>query len=545
MKRFKVLNLVLTITLIMAFVLTGCGQAAEKTGAEPTAAPAVEASSPEAAVAEAASTAAPAETGIDTSKEVKLYGYLLGAAPAGFDAVMAKLNEKLKADLNCSMEINYIGWSDMQSKYPLVLAAGENIDWIFTAPWSFYAQQAANGAFMEITEDVMTKYMPKHWAIMKETSAMNEAAIDGKAYMVTSISPDKKVNAFLYRKDLADKYGVAEINKLSDIEPYLKAIKENEKGMIPMNLESTYDLGRPINDLVAETLGQWKDPLVITGGGSGLLYKPFEAEIKLDYQSNGTGANPYFVTAAKKVKTWYDAGYINKNAFANKVRSKDAFVQGKSAVGFGNSMDLQGPMAQAEGAGFTVKIVPVLGAVSGKYAADPYINNGFAISAKSKNWERTLMAMDLICEDEAYEHLVYYGIDGVNYVIKDNKIDLPEGITADKNTYPADAAGFWFTNKNLHLPLATWTQSYIDLYNKIPEYLGTDPLAAYTPNVENIKTEAANCNAVLTQYQNPINLGAVKDVDAAYKQLDDKLKAAGIEKIYTEVEAQIKAYLGK
>ena len=536
MKRFKLLSLIVSVTLVLALVLTGCGKPAAEN--EPTTtAPA------QTTAAEKTSEETTAEPAIDTSKEVKLYGYLLGAAPAGFNDVMNELNKKLKTALNATMEISYIGWSDMQAKYPLILAAGEDVDWIFTAPWSFYAQQAKKGAFMELTPEIFQKYMPKQWEQLKDTSAFTEAQVDGKVYMVPTNSPDKKVPSFVYREDLRVKYGVPAINKLSDIEPYLKAIKDNEKGMIPMNLEANYDLGTPFGALVVESIDQTKDPLMTTGGGSGLIYKPFDGDGKLYYTANDPTITPIYTTAAKTMKAWYDAGYINKDAFANKVRSKDSFVQGKSSVGFGNSTDLQSIIAQAEAGGFTVGVVPIVGGASGKYMADPYINNGWAISASSKNWERTLMAMDLICQEESYEHLVYYGIEGVNYVIKDGKIDLPEGITADNNTYPPDAAGFWFTNKNLHLPLATWSDNYIKLYDRIPSLLGEDKLSAFNPNTEKIKTEAANCNQALIQYNNPISLGAVKDVDAAFKQLDEKLKAAGVEAIRVELQKQIDDYL--
>jgi putative aldouronate transport system substrate-binding protein len=538
MKRFRSLTLIISVALVMSLMLTGCGQPASKDE------PAKTAAAENTADAEQTADETPAEEpAIDISKEVKLYGYLLGAAPAGFNDVMTELNKKLKEDLNATMEISYIGWSDMQAKYPLILAAGEDVDWIFTAPWSFYAQQAAKGAFMELTEEIFEKYLPKQYEQLKGTSAFTEAQVDGKVYMVPTNSPDKKVPAFVYREDLRVKYGVPEINKFSDIEPYLKAIKENEKGMVPMNLESNYDLGTPFGALVVESIDQTKDPLFTTGGGSGLVYKPFDGDGKLYYTTGNSELAPYYVTAAKTMKAWYDANYINKDAFANKVRSKDSFVQGKSGVGFGNSTDLQSIIAQAEGLGYDVGVVPTVGGASGKYMADPYINNGWAISASSKNWERTLMAMDLMCQEESYEHLVYYGIEGVNYVIKDGKIDLPEGITAENNTYPPDAAGFWFTNKNLHLPLATWSDSYIKLYDRIPSLLGEDKLAAFNPNTDNIKTESANCNQVLIQYNNPICLGAVKDVDAAYKQLDEKLKAAGVETIRVELQKQIDDYL--
>ena len=203
MKKLKGLSLVIAILMITAAMLTGCGQASQDTPAT---------TQPAQSQATQATTAAPTEpAGPDISQEVKINGYLLGAAPAGFQDVMAALNGKLKTDLNATMEINYIGWSDMQSKYPLILAAGEDVDWIFTAPWSFYPQQAAKGAFMEITPEILEKYMPLHWAKVKDTTAMKEAEINGKVYMITTATPDKKVPTFLYREDLRAKYGVPEI----------------------------------------------------------------------------------------------------------------------------------------------------------------------------------------------------------------------------------------------------------------------------------------------------------------------------------------------
>ena len=89
------------------------------------------------ALAAFGSSAAAAQAG----KEAKIIGYLLGSAPAGMDEVVAALNQKLKADVNATMEVNYVGWDGWRSKYPLLLAAGEDIDWIYTASWAMYGSK--------------------------------------------------------------------------------------------------------------------------------------------------------------------------------------------------------------------------------------------------------------------------------------------------------------------------------------------------------------------------------------------------------------------
>ncbi len=95
------------------------------------------------------------------------------------------------------------------------------------------------------------------------------------------------------------------------------------------------------------------------------------------------------------------------------------------------------------------------------YRADPYLNNGVALAANTKNAARTLQVLDRIIEDKSYNFLAYFGVEGKNYVMKNGMIALPEGLTADKNTYPPDAAGFWFTNKDQFPPFATWTAAYV------------------------------------------------------------------------------------
>ncbi|MBN2547438.1 MAG: DUF3502 domain-containing protein [Spirochaetes bacterium] len=480
--------------------------------------------------------------GVSTKKAVKLTGYLLGAPPAGMPNVMAALNEKLNKDINAAMEINYIGWGDFQSKYPLMLTSGQDFDWIYTANWAFYFQQAAKGAFLEITEDMLKTYMPRHYKALPK-HAYNETKVNGKMYMIPTSTPDRKIPVTMIRGDLRKKYNVPEIKKYSDLEKYFEAIKANEKEMIPMLLDKSYDIGRPFAALAAELGDYYFDVLFSTGGGSGCNFGLDDPSNKVTYYLEGDNLTNT-KKAAEIIKSWYEKGYINKDVFANTVRSKDSFNLGKSAVGLGNSQDIQANLADAASKGWEIEIIPELNA-NGHYYADPFINNGVALPAACKNPERTLMFLDLIMEEKSYDYLVYFGIEGKNYIIKDGKIDLPEGVTADKNTYPPDAAGFWFTNKDIFLPLATWPQQYAQLKKDIKEknYLVPTIFQVIAWNTESIKTELATINQVIVQYWQPVQIGAVKDIDAQYKIFDEKLKAGGVMKVKEELQKQVDAYL--
>jgi putative aldouronate transport system substrate-binding protein len=465
-------------------------------------------------------------------RAVKLYGYLIGSPPAGLPEVMAELNRKLKKDLNCTMEINYINWADRLSRYPLVLAAGEDIDWIFTANWCLYTQQAVRGAFLELDEGMLRRYMPRHFpAVPKE--GWQEARVDGKIYMVPTSTPDRKVPIFLLRGDLRKKYLIPEITKLSGAETYFHVIHANEPGMIPMNIESGYDLTAAFSAVRNEYCPPFN---WLISSSVPFIYNYEAARPRVLTELDGVYGIA-FAKAAKVMKSWYDKGYFNRNPFANKVRSMEAFAQGKSAVAFGNSQDIQGTIAKSEEQGYVVDIVPALSS-TGTYPADPYINNGFALAADTKNAEKTLAAMDLIMEDPSYDYLVYFGIEGRNYVLRNGTVDLPEGLTADKNTYPPDVSGFWFTNKDIFKPLASWPSNYIALRSNLKKMLAVTPYAAFSFVPDRVKTQFANVTQVWQQYALPLQI-VTEDVDREMARLKDKLDAAGMGDVIRELQKQM------
>jgi len=234
--------------------------------------------------------------------------------------------------------------------------------------------------------------------------------------------------------------------------------------------------------------------------------------------------------------------YINRNIYANKIQSQDAFTQGKSGIAFTNLEAGQDVMVKAAENKWDIKFIPTL-TKDGKSEANTNLSDAVAISAKTNYPERTMMALDLIMEDPEYVYLDYFGIDGKNYIIKDGKIALPDGVKAEENTYPIDAAGFWFVDKSLFKPLASTPQQVIDIKTNIDQLLKRNVLGSFSVDMANIKTEVANLLSINTQYYSPIQIGMVNDVDAAFKILDEKMNAASIDKVIKELQEQINKYL--
>ncbi|WP_337103383.1 ABC transporter substrate-binding protein [Paenibacillus sp. YIM B09110] len=478
----------------------------------------------------------------NNEKEVKLVGYLIGEAPAGMPEVLKALNVKLKRDINATLELKYIGWSDLQSKYPLLLESGEQIDFIFASDWNFYVSEATRGAFLPLSMEMLNEYMPRHMDKLPP-EAWNSTLVNGISYMIPTSSPDRKVNVALFRKDVMNRAGMDEISKFSEIEPYLAEIKRNYPEMIPLNLDSQFDLSTPYSYLLSEKIA-WAgapfdsgEPLAqgITSdieNPSGELWTMVE-EPMLSVQKYAAGI----------MKSWYDKGYINRNPFANKERSKDTFCEGKAGVAFGNSNDMVSVFSLCAEKGIEVYPFPML-YPSGKSSNATWLNNGVALGVHSKHPERAMQALDLIMEEPAYVYLTYFGIEGINYVMTDDgKIGLPEGVTTETNTYPPDASGFWFVNKDLFKPMTTWSEPYIKLKEQIEHYLVPTTYMGFLFNSSNVKSEIAALKNVSTQYAQPIYFGAVDDMDAAFDTLTAKLKAAGIDRVKAEVEQQAALFM--
>jgi putative aldouronate transport system substrate-binding protein len=469
------------------------------------------------------------------AQPVKITGYLIGAAPEGAQPVFDALNAKLEADLGVKLEINYIGWNEVNSKYPLVLAGGEGVDWIFTADWAPYTTQAVRGAFRELTPELLRKNMPRHWAATP-AGAWDEARVNGRIYMIPTATPDYKLPLALIRGDLRKKYGLAPITSVRDLGPYLAAVKKREPDLIPINLGNGYDIGQPFIAVLNP------DVPPIFSAFFGLIYGNYEDPrhglVNLLDDKN----LPAFRKAAKVMKQWYDSGYINIAPFANPVLSKQSFAAGKSAVGFGNSQDIQEVLALAQSKGFDPEIIPILSS-TGHSVADSYTGNGAAIAAGCKRVDLALRTLDLLMEDPAYARLAYFGIEGKNYILTaDGRIALPRGVTPESNTYPVDAAGFWFLDKDRLPPLASWTPTYLSHRSALKSFLVPNAFLGFTFVPNRIKNEIASITSVMDQYWAPLAIGAVADVDRAVEDLASKLASARQDKALLELKDQLAAF---
>ena len=120
----------------------------------------------------------------DMSDPYTVNMYLIGDKPNDWDSVLEKVNTYLEP-FNTDLAVTFMSWSDYQTMYSLVLAGGEQVDLIFTAPWCYMYTEAAKGSFYELTDEFIADYMPLSKRYQAEES-WEETTIAGQTVAVPS-----------------------------------------------------------------------------------------------------------------------------------------------------------------------------------------------------------------------------------------------------------------------------------------------------------------------------------------------------------------------
>ncbi len=468
-------------------------------------------------------------------KAVDLKMVLLGDAPADQDIMLAELNKLIKRDLNATLSIEYLAWSDWEQKYSLILSSGEPIDLIYTSDWAKYSQEATKGAFVEITDDVLTKFMP----LTKESqdpAAFEQAKINGKIYFVPkNSSAFNGEQAVVIRGDLREKYGMEPLDSLDDLRAYLAAVAENEKGTGIVPYAASQD-----NESFRILMQEQAINVINVGFTDFQYHLADDANLTADmieYKYD----SPSFIEYAKEMKTWADAGYWSKNAISNKTQPRDAFENGTSATLIWNVGSVSNSAASViekhpEWKPEVYDVIPDSAKRMGLYTAD-----GMAVPVSSKNMERAFMLLDKLKNDREYYELIQMGIEGKHW-IKIDEVNWKEG--PDYERFGANANGQWGLNNKEFRRMKEGAFPAEAEYDAIWSTKVVHPvIETFVFDETNVKNELAALITLRSKYRPMISLGIVSDVEGTIKEWKDQADKAGLDKVEAEIKKQLAEYL--
>ncbi len=468
----------------------------------------------------------------DLSKDYTVNMYLIGDKPNDWDKVLGLVNDYL-LPFNTQLKVTFMSWSDYRTMYSLVLAGGEQIDLIFTAPWCYMYTEAAKGSFYELSDEFIQTYMPLSAQYQSEAS-WDETTLSGKTIAVPSnvAQPMNKICAI--RQDLADKYGISELKTWEDYKNFLLTIAEKETPESGIYALAASENNNEAWDVYREQFGTL---LALDSSYMDMMYKydgttlPTKDDIKLVYEFDE------FRTYAYDMKELADAGCWSRSALTNTITDDDAFgnLQGASTCWNASVFTYMKQAEKNEGVYCTAYDLNTDQFVS----AEAYSNNDMAIAAGSANPERAAMVLDMIKFDTYLNRLLLLGIEGEHFSINEQG----EYTKLEKNTeYPAMLISASWAIKNGNLSEAGTPAREKEMEDAWQKRVMSNPTITFVFDDSNVSAYTSAVQAVLQEYVPILELGLVDDVDATLDEMIQKCYDSGLQQIYDEFFAQYDAW---
>lgn len=541
----KLVALFMATTMVAG--LAGCGGSASS---DSTSDSGTSASTADTTAATDASSSDSAAADIDTSEHVVITYMTTGEKPSGeaetrYNEMMEQLNAILTEKCNAELQTYFISWTDYLSNYNLTLAQMDGtVDLVGTASdWLDAWPNAKNGAFLELSEDMLKTYAPQTWASVPAEN-WELCKYDGEIYLIPEDNYAQWTNhGFIYRLDWAKEAGLSDgVKSWEDLTTYFKYVKEAYPDITPWDSDGTQ---------YAQMAGGWisshSDYVSIDGINSGAMWGGTREDLYTVYSPYVTDTDS-LVEFAKMMKEWDEIGVWQTDVLNNtSSTNRDDFRIGKVAAEQHHTQTWTDLVSHTEAnkiydtdedaeVGFFY-----FGEETGNVTALSITHGAMAISAGSKNPERALMVYDLLRNDADCYKLFCYGIQGVSWDVNEEGYRItPEGYNSDTDNINGITNYWWGRNDDLEIKDATKNWDAIeDLYAEYDKIKIEYPYGQFVADVDSIQSYIQNINEIHTNYMKQIAYGkysgTAEEIVAEYQAA---LKSAGIDEVTAELQRQ-------
>src|SRR5699024_8956365 len=216
----------------------------------------------------------------------------IGIEPKDFGQVLPEVNKYLEEKIGVHLDMKFIDFGDYTQKTSVIINSGEPYDLAFTSSWAGdYLGNSRKGAFLELN-DLLDSEQGKKLKETIDERFWEGASIHGKIYGVPNQKELGVAPMWVFTKEYVDKYNIPyqDIHTLEDLEPWLKIIKENEPGVVPLYITKGFSYTVFFDQLV--------DPIGVEVNDDSLTIKNmFETE---EMKKN-----------LETLRRFYQLGYIN------------------------------------------------------------------------------------------------------------------------------------------------------------------------------------------------------------------------------------------
>lgn len=402
----------------------------------------------------------------------------------------------------------------------MMIASGEKVDIVSTVMLPF-TQMVAKDSFLEL-DDLYAQY-GKNMAQYMRPNAMKGCTIGGNLYGITTPKEDAGCYGYVIRKDLVEKANIdlSAVKTMADMTEVWKKLKQVEPGFSIYNNAS--------GNAYISLMGYQE-----VGDGPGRIYRNENPTIVNEYD------DPVFKETMKLWNEWYKAGYINKETtnanFAHTAALRDDKIQ---AIGGQCKVGIEAEVSAGIGGKYEfVKVVleqPIALSFNGYECA-------LSIPRTCANPERAMMFIDLLFSDTEVNNLLNFGIEGTHYVTtNDGRIKIPDGANPDTLTYNPNMV-WQLGNAFISKWWTTYPVNHVEMIEEFNKIVQPSLALGFVFDPEPVKNEVAACLNVKSEFERTILSGSLAP-EEYYSRMTSQYKAAGIEKVIAEKQAQLDKYL--
>ena len=485
---------------------------------------------------------------IDTSKHVVINYMTTGDAPTtgANPEMLAELNAILTEKVNAELNIVWISWTDYLANYNLRIASmdgsidliGSSTDWLDAWP------NAKRGGFLELSTELLETYAPVTYATVPQEH-WDVCTYEGDIYFIPEDNYSQWTNhGFAYRLDWAKEAGLADgVQTWADMTTYLEYVKATYGDQL-IALWDTDGTAYPASGYICSYV-KWRS---IDGLASGALWGGYLDD---PYTINCLylAETDLLVEYAKMSKAWDELGVWPTDVLNNTgADNRTEFRQGKVAVEQHHTQTWTGLVSPESSTDNTMYLTDedadvgffYWGKEAGYVTRDLVTHGVAAVSAASKNPERTLMVYDLLRNDKECYDLFNYGLEGRTYALDENGYRYtPDTYVADNDSISTN--WWWGRNDDLEIPSAAMNWDAINaLYEEYDKIAVMYPYEAFVFDNSNVQSYINQCNEVYSTYMKYICFGQFDgSAEEIVAEFQDALRAAGVDLVTEELQRQI------
>ncbi len=537
MKLKRILAIAM-VSVLSISLLAACGNSG---GEEEQQAPASSAAAEDASTP--ADETAPADSGFtrfDSLQNIDMWGMSF-FGDGGVAEVVQAINDIAGEAINVNVTWHPCDIATYMQQIPLMMTDQKGADLILCTaiPVCSFSTFTSQNQLMDIT-DYLSTYAPKTLEMMSDY--IGSTSVNGRIYAVPCYRMYNGSYWLIIRKDVTDALGLTEkaqaISSWSEYEALMKEVKERQ-GELDESLKTPWMIAANTaeGDIISAV------GTIYTGDSFATdcaMFDSLQDNSKLIYVDEATNTvGCYIETEAYRYPCeiaykWMQEGLVHPDS-QTLTDGGDTLCATGSIFSYHVKCEASVVADKTAGTGHPIIAVEVVADQVKSYDASTW---AWAVPSNSQNPDAAVAFMELLFTNADIENLFVYGIEGRDYEVVDGEAHLLE-------TKEYQCSDFFFGNQFAAYPGEGSGADFRTVAEADLKATEISPYFGLVIDTSPIANELTAVQAVKDQYSPALVSGTVSPDDPA-KGIDAfvaALKAAGMDKVIAEYQAQLDAFL--